>query len=242
MKRRLFKSILSLFLCLSMILVPINAYASGDTGKSVIETPSGNIIITESDTIRTAEMTDAEGNIIKTIFNKQTQEAQIYVNGIKSNFNNTSIKKAPPVSASEKVIGNYKRRSSIDTYAYATLDIEQTIVWQGLAKTSYVWRVTGIKEDMYKEIITRTYAMPAAFGDMMLAIDDLNNKVSEVLALGIGLGLTAGVILGAIELGLDAAATLLAAAGAGADLTMLLYGVSGIQGKLDACEVAYQKC
>ena len=95
---------------------------------------------------------------------------------------------------------------------------------------------------MYKEIITRTYAMPAAFGDMMLAIDDLNNKVSEVLALGIGLGLTAGVILGAIELGLDAAATLLAAAGAGADLTMLLYGASGIQGKLDACEVAYQKC
>ena len=55
MKRRLFKSILSLFLCLSMILVPINAYASGDTGKSVIETPSGNIIITESDSIRTAE-------------------------------------------------------------------------------------------------------------------------------------------------------------------------------------------
>ena len=63
--------------------------------------------------------------------------------------------------------------------------------------------------------------MPAAFGDMMLAVDDLNNKVSEVLVLGIGLGLTAGVILGAIELGLDAAATLLAAAGAGADLTML---------------------
>ena len=56
------------------------------------------------------------------------------------------------------------------------------------------------------------------------------------------MGLTAGVILGAIELGLDAAATLLAAAGTGADLTMLLYGVSGIQGKLDACEVAYQKC
>lgn len=47
MKRRLFKSILSLFLCLSMILVPINVYAAGDTGNSVVETPNGNIIITE---------------------------------------------------------------------------------------------------------------------------------------------------------------------------------------------------
>ena len=56
MKRHLFKSILSLFLCLSMILVPINVYAAGDTGNSVVETPNGNIIITESDTIRTAEM------------------------------------------------------------------------------------------------------------------------------------------------------------------------------------------
>ena len=119
MKRRLFKSILSLFLCLSMILVPINAYASGDTGKSVIETPSGNIIITESDSIRTAEMTDAEGNIIKAIFNKQTKEAQIYVNGTKASLDNTSPKKAPPVSASEKVIGNYKRRSAVVAYMYA---------------------------------------------------------------------------------------------------------------------------
>lgn len=39
-----------------MILVPINVYAAGDTGNSVVETPNGNIIITESDTIRTAEM------------------------------------------------------------------------------------------------------------------------------------------------------------------------------------------
>ena len=85
-----------------------------------------------------AEMTDAEGNIIKAIFNKQTKEAQIYVNGTKASLDNTSPKKAPPVSASEKVIGNYKRRSAIDTYAYATVDIEQTIVWQGLAQTSYV--------------------------------------------------------------------------------------------------------
>ena len=82
--------------------------------------------------------------------------------------------------------------------------------------------------------------MPAAFGDMMLAVDDLNNKVSEVIALGVGF--TAGAIIATIGLGLEAAATLLAAAGAGADLTMLLYGASGIQGKLDACEVAYQKC
>ena len=138
MKWHLFKSILSLFLCLSMILVPINVYAAGDTGNSVVETPNGNIIITESDTIRTAEMTDAEGNIIKAIFNKQTKEAQIYVNGTKASLDNTSPKKAPPVSASEKVIGNYKRRSAIDTYAYATVDIEQAIVWQGLAQTSYV--------------------------------------------------------------------------------------------------------
>lgn len=84
--------------------------------------------------------------------------------------------------------------------------------------------------------------MPAAFGDMMLAVDDLNNKVSEVIALGVGLGFTAGAIIATIGLGLEAAATLLATAGAGADLTMLLYGASGIQGKLDACEVAYQKC
>lgn len=102
MKRHLFKSILSLFLCLSMILVPINVYAAGDTGNSVVETPNGNIIITESDTIRTAEMTDAEGNIIKTIFNKQTKEAQIYVNGTKASLDNTSPKKAPPVSAVRK--------------------------------------------------------------------------------------------------------------------------------------------
>ena len=102
MKWHLFKSILSLFLCLSMILVPINVYAAGDTGNSVVETPNGNIIITESDSIRTAEMTDAEGNIIKAIFNKQTKEAQIYVNGTKASLDNTSPKKAPPVSAVRK--------------------------------------------------------------------------------------------------------------------------------------------
>lgn len=100
MKWHLFKSILSLFLCLSMILVPINVYAAGDTGNSVVETPNGNIIITESDTIRTAEMTDAEGNIIKTIFNNANHKKHKFM---LMELNLISIippcKKAPPVSA-----------------------------------------------------------------------------------------------------------------------------------------------
>ena len=81
--------------------------------------------------------------------------------------------------------------------------------------------------------------MPKDFGDMMQAVNALNDKCRELVALTATVTITAAVLAGAAA-GLVALETLTAGTAVAGSVVTLLYSKSGLGDRLDDCEIAYQ--
>ena len=82
--------------------------------------------------------------------------------------------------------------------------------------------------------------MPKDFGDMMQAVNALNDKCRELVALASTAAITVAALAGAAAAGLVAIETLTAGTAVAGSVVTLLYSKSGLGDRLDDCEIAYQ--
>lgn len=232
----------SLILSFVVIFNSITVFAKTEQSKTIIPAIDGvrsEMVIAEYENTRVAYTTDGDGNYLEVICNKEKKEFQIYCNGELLNENSAVSKRVPELPNYEKVIGNYSRTCLFHTYA--TLDIEQTILWQGnIKRISYVWRITGDTADKKKDIVTSNYTMPDGFRDMVNAVNDLRDQETKIIALGAGAGILSQTILTAAAAGVAAIELLFASAGLGTDIVFLLYDATGLQVKEDVCRGIYE--
>ena len=241
-RKRISRNICSLLLCFILLFIPIQASASANSPKTVLPAIEGyrsEMIITENEFNRIVETTDVDGNHIRTIFNKVTSEYEMYINNVPVGLKSSPQVQRGPIDITTVVLGNYTRDSK-PLYSYATVDLREDITWQGTnRRTNFVWRVIGSKDNHIKELYTSSYDMPKDFGDMMQAVNALNDKCRELVALAATITITAVVLAGAAA-GLVALETLTAGTAVAGSVVTLLYSKSGLGDRLDDCEIAYQ--
>ncbi len=241
-KKHVSHNICSLLLCFILLFLPIQASASANSSKTILPAIDGyrsKMIITENEFNRIVETTDVDGNHVRTIFNKITSEYEMYWNNSPVNLKSSPQIQRAPIDITTTVLGNYARDSK-PLYSYATVDLREDITWQGSRRTNFVWRFIGNQNNHIKELYSSGYDMPKDFGDMMQAVNALNDKCRELIALAATVAITATALAGAAAAGLVAIETLTAGTAVAGSVVTLLYANSGLGDRLDDCEIAYQ--
>ena len=240
MRKLTLKKTTSIFLCLVLLFVPIHVSANGIISRTVIPPREGvrsEMISIETEFDRTTETTDVDGNHIKVIYDKVLQKYQLFINDKEINLDSKPSIKRAPISRKMIVLGNFAR--NCEYYQYSTLDLREELLWQGTTRVSFVWRITD-NSNHTKELFTLGYDMPKDYGTMMLAINDLNAQCIQIVKLLSGVAISATAFAVACASGIAAIEALAFGTAVATALNELLYSPSGLQDRIDACEIAYQ--
>ena len=236
----------SMFLGTILFLIPIHVSANGTTSYKVLPPITGirsEMIVTEDENIRTVETTYYGEKQIRAIYNKNSKVMHVYYDGqeLKKDPAKINLRKMPPVTSDEVVIGNYGRLST--PYQFSTIDLKQKIVWQGITRYSYVWRITGNDMNLKKDIATTSYdTLPRAFTDMCVAVTALYDQFWSIVEAAAQMGLDAEMILLGYDLtNIGLIEVLLISAGFVNDLKTLLYAKGGLQDRVNTCQTIYDQ-
>lgn len=242
-RKNILRNVCSLLLCFILLFLPIQASASANSSKTILPAIEGyrsEMIITENEFNRIVEATDVDGNHVRTIFNKITSEYVMYWNNAPVDLKSTPQIQRAPIDITTTVLGNYARDSK-PLYSYATIDLREDITWQGSRRTNFVWRVIGSKDNYIKELSTGSYDdMPKDYGEMMKAVNALNDKCRELISLTATVAISLTALIGAAATGLMAIESLATGTVVATSVVSLLYAKSGLGDRLDDCEIAYQ--
>lgn len=236
------KNVISICLCLILLTSPLTVLAKGQNyaySYAAQEGVRSTMNIVETPETRIASTVDAEGRMIKAIYYKATGDYRLWVDNKEIDLKSDAkleTQSSGPITPSEKELSKYTRSSMF--YGYSTRGVEETIVWQGSSRVTYVWTVTD-NDDGKKEKYGMSDVPSSAFENMLIAVDELRDQENKVVTLGAGAGITLLALTGAFAVGVSAVEALFATAGLGGEIMVILYEKSGLQTKVDECQIAY---